>query len=323
MESLKVDYSDLFVGLDGKPDSYREIADKYAWAKRDVEQHVLTFHYDEFNTHFLREILECERGKVVVECGCGLGGNILPYAGEHRCIGVDYSQVALKKIRSHTREMSVTMGDISAIPLRDESADYVILARVLFVHEDLDFIAAILREVQRILKPRGKVVVINDYSSGGVRLFNGINDFFGRVLEVLRRRQSVHEFMLYYFSHEDLRRLLTQSGMELVDSRLCNVHQGVYHLTYHNRLLGLLLRANWRHYQIRRKDHFERVLNSNCINDVYPLGLIGRAFAYLVDRYWPSLAALSLVGIACKSAPRDDDGSTLREQRLSVAEVVD
>ena len=43
MESLKVDYSDLFVGLDGTPDSYREIADKYEWAKRDVEQHVLTY----------------------------------------------------------------------------------------------------------------------------------------------------------------------------------------------------------------------------------------------------------------------------------------
>jgi ubiquinone/menaquinone biosynthesis C-methylase UbiE len=323
MQSLKLKYSKLFAGLDGKPDSYREIADQYEWAEREVRQHVEQYRYDDFNAEYLPDLLNGERGKIVVECGCGLGGNILPFADRHRCIGVDYSKVALKKLRRHTRDMFVTLGDISAIPLRDESADYVIIARVLFVHEDLNFIAAILRDVQRVLKPQGKVVIINDFSSGGVRLFNSVNDFFARVLEVLRRRQSTHEFMLYYFSHDDLRQLLAQSGMTLVDTRLCNVHQGVYHLTYHNKLFGLLLRANWKHYRIRRKDHFERVRLSSRVNDAYPLGLVGRAFAHLVRRWRPSLAALSLAGIACKSAPTNEGARTIDEPELSVAEAVD
>ena len=322
MQSLKLKYSKLFAGLDSKPDSYREIADHYEWAEREVRQHVEQYRYDDFNAEYLPDLLNGESGKVVVECGCGLGGNILPFATRHRCIGVDYSKVALKKLRSHTRDMSVTLGDISAIPLRDESVDYVILARVLFVHEDLDFIAAILRDVRRILKPQGKVVIINDFSSGGVRVFNGVNEFFARLLEVVRQQQSMHEFMLYYFSHEDLRQLLVQAGMELVDTRLCNVHQGVYHLTYHNKLLGLLLRANWKHYRIRRKDHFERVRQSSRVNDAYPLGLLGRAFAYLVGRYRPSWAALSLAGIACKSPRSEQDECETREHEPAVVSAV-
>ena len=287
-----------------------------------MRQHVEQYRYDDFNAEYLPDLLNGESGKVVVECGCGLGGNILPFADRHQCIGVDYSKVALKKLRRHTRDMFVALGDISAIPLRDESVDYVILARVLFVHEDLNFIASILRDVQRVLKPQGKVVIINDFNSGGVRLFNGINEFLARLLEVLRRRQSMHEFMLYYFSHEDLRQLLAQARMELVDTRLCNVHQGVYHLTYHNKLLGLLLRANWKHYRIRRKDHFERVRQSSRVNDAYPLGLIGRAFAYLVRRYRPSLAALSLAGIACKFQPSEQSGREACEQELAVTDAV-
>ena len=306
MQSLKLKYSKLFAGLDGKPDSYRDIADHYEWAERQVHQHVGQYRYDDFNARYLPELLDGESGKVIVECGCGLGGNILPYASKHRCIGIDYSGVALRKLRGYSREMSVAMGDISAIPLADESADYVILARVLFVHEDLEVIAAILREVQRILKPDGKVAIINDYSSGGVRFFNSCNDLCRRAFEALARRESAFEFMLYYFSEADMRQLLARAGMELADSRPCNVHQGVYHLTFHNKILGLLLRANGRHYRIRRKDHWERVKDARRVNDAYPLGWLGRALVWYAGRYRPSLAALSLACTARKRMPRDE-----------------
>ncbi|MBT5330017.1 MAG: class I SAM-dependent methyltransferase [Gemmatimonadetes bacterium] len=307
MQSLKVNYSGIFAGLTKKPNSYREISDNYEWAKRDVEQHIDQYYYDDFNQGYLKRELAGQEGKLVVECGCGLGGNLIPYARRHRCIGFDFSRVALGKLRRYDSEVFPALADISAIPLADGCADYVVLARVLFVHEDIDFIVAILREARRILKPCGKVLIVNDFSSVGVRVFNGMNDLFARLVSLLRPGRDGAEFMLYYFSHDDLCVLLERAGLRLLDDELCNIHQGVYHLTYHNKLFGLLLRDNFHHYRIRRKDHWERVRLSRGINDAYPLNWFGRVLVRLAGRYWPSLAALSLNCSASKNEIGDAD----------------
>ena len=47
------------------------------------------------------------------------------------------------------------------------------------------------------------------------------------------------------FSLSDLRWVLQRAGLRVQGSELCNIHQGVYHLTYHSKLLGLLLRHNY------------------------------------------------------------------------------
>ena len=298
MQTLKVNYAKFFTGFDKKPESYRDLADNYEWARREVGEHLDQHHYDDFNSEYLRDLLGATSGKLVVECGCGLGGNIIPHAQRHRCVGIDYSGVALKKLRLHTRDMSVALGNVSTVPLQDQCADFVLLARVLFVHEDLDFIVAILREARRILKPEGKILIINGYSNVGVRVFNGINAFISGTANALRRRKPSEEFVAYYFSESDLEWLLRRAGLRLTDSRWCNIHQGIYHRTYLNKFLGLLLRDNWRHYRIRHQSHWERVRNSQHINDAYPLNAVGRLLKFLATRFWPSLAALSLVGVA-------------------------
>lgn len=196
MQSLKVNYPELFEGLDRKPDSYREIADQYEWTKRDSDKHVDQYRYDDFNTRYLKRILDGNSGKVVVECGCGPGGNLIPYTDKHTCIGLDYSRVALEKLRDHSSDVPVSLADVSAMPLRDESVDYMIFARVLFVHEDLDFIVEILQEARRVIKPQGRIIIVNDYSCFGVRALNGIGDLARRLSG---RFAANGESMLYYF----------------------------------------------------------------------------------------------------------------------------
>jgi ubiquinone/menaquinone biosynthesis C-methylase UbiE len=303
MQSLKVKYSKLYAGLDKKPDSYRKMADNYEWAKREVGQHIDQYHYDEFNTEYLRRELENSRGKVVVECGCGPGGNLMPYIKRHQCIGFDFSKVALGKLRRHNSSIGLSLADISAIPLKAECVDYVVLARVLFVHEDVDFIVSILREVRRILKPNGRVLIVNDFSSVGVRMFNNLNDTMRRLISILRRDHSIYEFVLYYFSESDMRKMLSDAGLNLQNCELSNIHQGVYHLAYRNKVLGLLLRSNIRHYRIANRDHWERArLSNGKINKAYPLGFIGRVLVVFAKKYWPSLMALSLSCTAVKAS---------------------
>lgn len=304
MRVLKVNYPRLFQGLAQKPEAYRVLADNYEWEKRTVEQHIEGRRYDEFNL-FLEEVIGEARGQVIVECGCGFGGNLIPFRKRNKCIGVDFSRTALKKLRAHTGGIDLIGADISAVPLQNSCADYVIFARVLFVYEDLETIGRMLREAWRILRPGGKVVIINDYCSLGVRVFTAVRDWARSVLKRVGRVQAEpREFMYYYFEIDDMRMLLGRAGLTATRFWLCNVHQGVYHVTYHNSILGLVLRNHTLHRQVRHKDHWERVRLSENINDAYPLNWLGRFISQKICRLFPSLAALSL----CSLAEKGSDG---------------
>jgi len=79
MRSLKVNYKDQFEGVEEKPKSYHELADKFEWAKRDVDQDMEGHIYNECNG-FLDFHLANQVDKVIVECGCGLGRNLHRYS---------------------------------------------------------------------------------------------------------------------------------------------------------------------------------------------------------------------------------------------------
>jgi SAM-dependent methyltransferase len=294
MRSLQIDYSEQFAGLDRKPDSYSELADRYEWAKRDVDQDIEGHLYDECND-YLDAILESERDRVIVECGCGLGRNLHRFADANICIGIDFSTTCLQKIQKYGSGIMPLKADIRRLPLADQSADYVIFCNVLFIYEEIEQIVHMLSEARRILKPSGRCVVINDYCSIGVLLAPFLQLPFARLW---RRRKSgsgnCKEFMLYYFGERDGYSLLERAGLRQTDSRLCNFHMGVYHLTYLSPIWGGLLRHHRRHRKVRRMDHWERVRLARCVNDAYPLNLMGRIVAALSRRMWPQFAALSL-----------------------------
>ena len=97
MRSLNVDYIQQFTGVSEKPESYRELANNFEWAKSELDQDVEGHAYDECND-FLDSMLAGKRGKAIVECGCNLGCNLHRYAANNRCIGVDFSRTGLDKI---------------------------------------------------------------------------------------------------------------------------------------------------------------------------------------------------------------------------------
>ncbi len=86
---------------------------------------------------------------VLVDFGCG-GGLLAPHVrGKgYRHIGVDLSESALDVARSHG--VDTVHGDVTAVPLPDESADVVCLGEVLEHIEDTD---RAIGEACRILRP--------------------------------------------------------------------------------------------------------------------------------------------------------------------------
>jgi SAM-dependent methyltransferase len=295
MRSLYVDYTEQFPGIGHKPGSYKVLADRFEWAKRGVEQDLEGQYYNECTAQ-LDALLQGQKGKVIVECGCGLGRNLHRYARDNTCIGLDFSTTGLAKIRGYASGVVPVNADIRAVPLREGSADFVIFCNVLFIYEDLEQIAHMLREARRMLKPGGQVIVINDYCSAGVALA----PFLRVPAAPFRGGPARKEFILYYFDRADAAGLLDRAGFEGFAARLCNFHLGVYHLTYLSPVFGALLRNHRQHRKVRRMDHWERVRGARCVNDAYPLNLLGRGMAAVSRRFWPSLAALSLCCTARK-----------------------
>jgi ubiquinone/menaquinone biosynthesis C-methylase UbiE len=113
----------------------------------------------------LREILEPRPGERVLEVGPGTGYYALPVAGwlapEGRLDVVDIQQEMLDHTSGRAREQGLgnlvpTRADATALPYPDDSFDAAYLVTVLGEIPDQ---GAALRELRRVVKPAGRIVV--------------------------------------------------------------------------------------------------------------------------------------------------------------------
>jgi ubiquinone/menaquinone biosynthesis C-methylase UbiE len=104
-------------------------------------------------------------GEVVVDLGSGAGFDCLLAAGKvgpsGRVIGVDMTDAMLEKARGNAAKAGLSnvefrKGDLEALPVDDASVDVVISNCVLNLVPDKD---RAFREIQRILKPGGRLAV--------------------------------------------------------------------------------------------------------------------------------------------------------------------
>ena len=106
----------------------------------------------------------CE-GDVVLDLGSGAGIDVLLAAslvGESgRAIGIDMTPEMIEKARKNAAEagaknVELRSGEIESMPVEDESIDWVISNCVINLAPDKDIV---FREVHRVLKPGGKLLV--------------------------------------------------------------------------------------------------------------------------------------------------------------------
>lgn len=104
------------------------------------------------------------RGESVLDAGCGTGllleQEARTVASEGRAEGVDFSDAMLA--HAHRRcdgleQVSLQQGSIETLPFEDASFDAVSCTQTLLYVEDMD---RALREIHRVLKPRGRIVII-------------------------------------------------------------------------------------------------------------------------------------------------------------------
>jgi ubiquinone/menaquinone biosynthesis C-methylase UbiE len=105
--------------------------------------------------HCKPDILPAE--KVVIDIGCGIGQFFLASDMNGRiAIGVDVDPVAVSYgIQHYGEQINFVLGDASHVPLPDHVAD-LIVSRVSLPYTH---IPKVIREVKRLLKPRGRLWV--------------------------------------------------------------------------------------------------------------------------------------------------------------------
>jgi ubiquinone/menaquinone biosynthesis C-methylase UbiE/DNA-binding transcriptional ArsR family regulator len=113
-----------------------------------------------FTTHALVALLP--RDCVIADLGCGTGqaaAFLAPYAG--KVIGVDNSAAMLKAARRRTADannVELRRGNLDSLPIEERTCDAALLLLALtYMPEPL----GVLREALRILKPGGRVVVVD------------------------------------------------------------------------------------------------------------------------------------------------------------------
>ena len=160
-----------------------------------------------------RRVLDCIRQLQAIgerpvgnllDVGTGTGRMLellAPQAG--RALGIDQSPQMLRMARARLeraglRNAQLRQGDIFALPVERDAYDLVVLHQVLHY---LDDPARALREVARVLRPSGRLLVV---------------DFAPHGEEGLR---TAHAHRRLGFSREEIAGLMLEAGLDVTSSR--------------------------------------------------------------------------------------------------------
>ncbi|SMF97059.1 phosphatidylethanolamine/phosphatidyl-N-methylethanolamine N-methyltransferase [Methylomagnum ishizawai] len=109
-----------------------------------------------------------QRPGKVLEVGVGTGISLRYYRREHQVHGIDISpdMLAIAHRRVHKARLShvskLSLMDARDMEYEDESFDFVVAAYVMSVVPEP---AKVLREIERVCKPGGDVVIVNHFAA--------------------------------------------------------------------------------------------------------------------------------------------------------------
>lgn len=114
--------------------------------------------------------------KVVLDFGCGIGSNSFMFQPEYY-IGIDCNDKRINYAKYLHKDYSFFTSQDIKLSIQDNRIDYVLIIAVLH-HISSPEIGKYLVEFRRILKPKGKVIIIEPCFLPGSHLCNWCMDFF-------------------------------------------------------------------------------------------------------------------------------------------------
>lgn len=145
-----------------------------------------------FVTPLIREAVGDRPGSAILDCGCGTGNNLSLLRRYGRAVGIDLTWTGLAC--AHGRgERAVAQASATQLPFADAAFDLVTSFDVIITLGD-DEEAAALREMHRVLRPGGHLVVNV------------------AAMEMLKGNHSVLAREVRRYSRAGLRERLTKAG---------------------------------------------------------------------------------------------------------------
>ena len=148
--------------------------------------------------------LPLSRGDQVLEVGVGTGTNALLYRKDCRVTGIDFSAAMLERARGRidahgVRNVELRRMDAVSMDFEDDSFDVVYAPFVISAVSDP---SAVLREMYRVCRPDGHVIVLNHFRSE-----NAVGSLLERLISPLAVR-------IGFRSDLDLPGFLAHAGLE-------------------------------------------------------------------------------------------------------------
>jgi ubiquinone/menaquinone biosynthesis C-methylase UbiE len=179
------------------------------------------------NTYFLgyRDLpgilSSLSQGKKALDFGCGAGRStrFLKTLG-FDTVGVDISESMLDIAQAHDCDGKYVLIDGQSIPFSDNSFDVVLSCFVFMTVSNKKMLSKIFSEISRVLKPGGIILFVTSskylytkkYISYDVSPILTLES--GKHIRVRLKDLGV-EFDNYYYSDEDYRSLIRESGLKL------------------------------------------------------------------------------------------------------------
>jgi SAM-dependent methyltransferase len=137
---------------------------RQSWDLRGQAQYWDRLADDKRFSHPLRKewlVRYTNREALILDLGCGYGRTLGELVGEgyENVVGVDFSFGMLRRCRSRFPRLNLLQNDGEAIPLRNRSVDLVMLFAVLTCTARDQDQRSLLREIERVLRPRGLLYI--------------------------------------------------------------------------------------------------------------------------------------------------------------------
>ena len=199
-------------------------------ARYDLLNHLLSGNVDKRWRRLVAKTLYASlpRGEVcILDVACGTGDLSLTLleSGQARIVGIDFCRPMLEIASSKTSKRGVSIplieGDALALPFRDHSFD---AATIAFGLRNLTSVEAGFRELLRILKPGGKVAVL-EFSKAKTPIlralfgvyFKKVLPFFGGLISGSRSAyQYLPDSVSHFPDQKELASTMKEAGFEQV-----------------------------------------------------------------------------------------------------------
>lgn len=123
---------------------------------------------EDYPKYIEKELIKISKDKIVLDAGCGSGKYLTEIEKVSKCLyGVDVSKdqisIALSKVKN---KENLICTDLISLPFEDDKFDIIYSSWVLGTIVDLNKREKVLKELIRVLKPNGKIILIENNIGG-------------------------------------------------------------------------------------------------------------------------------------------------------------